>query len=322
MAEAQVPVGLVNVLLAFPAKQKHLEALAPVSKRIRLTVAASPEEIAGALREVEVLACLPQVVPVPWGPAPRLRWVHVLTAGADAVLPHVPAGVVVTVSRGIQADAVADHALALLLALTRGIARFRDRQRVRLWDRHVRVDELAGKTAAVLGLGPVGRAIARRARAFGLRVLGVSRTGNYVPDVDECLPISRLAEVLPQAQVLFLALPLTAETRGLIGAEELALLPRWAFLINVARGGVVDEAALIKALEEGQLAGAGLDVFATEPLPEGSPLWGMDQVAITPHIAGLHPTYTERAMAAFAENLARFLSGKPLLNLVDRERGY
>jgi phosphoglycerate dehydrogenase-like enzyme len=314
-------VGLVKVLIAYPLKEKHLAHLRPFSDRIELEHTTDSEKIRHGLAWAEVLVCLPQVVAIPWGPMPKLKWVHVLSAGVDEVLPYLPKEVTITATHGIQAEAVADHAFALLLALSRGIARFRDHKKA-LWDRTVPVDELFGKTMVIIGLGEVGRAVARRAKGFGLRVVGASRAGTPVPGVEQVLSVDRLPEVLPQAQVLLLCAPLTEKTRGLIGAGELALLPQGALLINVARGGVVDEEALIHALQVGHLAGAGLDVFSCEPLPPDSPLWHMDQVIVTPHVAGLSPHYTERAIKKFAENLDRYLRGEPLLGTVDPKAGY
>jgi phosphoglycerate dehydrogenase-like enzyme len=181
---------------------------------------------------------------------------------------------------------------------------------------------LRGRTLGVVGLGTIGTEVARRAAAFGMRVWGVRRSGAPVAGVDRVVAPDRLDEVLRLADYLALTLPLTPETRGLIGARELALLPRGAFVVNVGRGGLVDETALAEAIAAGRLGGAGLDVFEQEPLPASSPLWRLPGVIITPHVGGSSPGFLDRAVPFFCENLKRYLSGEPLLNRVDVTRGY
>src|SRR3990172_212047 len=191
------------------------------------------------------------------------------------------------------------------------------------WDRaSVIGEELWGKTVGILGLGSIGREVAARCRAFGMRVIGTKRTPAAVPHVDQVLPPDGLDEVLRAADYLVIILPLTEQTRGLIGARELGLMKPTAYLINVARGAIVQEAALIAALRTGRLRGAGLDVFEREPLPQDSPLWEMEQVILTPHVSGAVPDYYDRALPLFCENLSRFLTGAPLLNMVDKRQGY
>jgi phosphoglycerate dehydrogenase-like enzyme len=169
----------------------------------------------------------------------------------------------------------------------------------------------------ILGLGDLGRAIARVLRPFGAHVIGVRRSAEPVPEVDRTLPVSALREALPAANILIIAASLTADTRGLIGAPELALLPRGSYVVNVARGGLLDEAALIAALQSGHLAGAALDVFEREPLPPESPLWSMPNVIVTPHAAAHTEATDDRAVDLFAANLRRFLDGEPLVNRLE-----
>ncbi|MGC9529374.1 MAG: D-2-hydroxyacid dehydrogenase [Candidatus Bipolaricaulaceae bacterium] len=315
-------MGLVKVLVAYPLKERHWSRLRRFAGAVDLAAATRPSDVRRRLKDAEVLVCLPQVVPFPAGPAPRLRWVHLLAAGAEDVADWLPPGVVLTATHHAQAGAVADHALALLLAMTRGLACFRDRQRSHQWDRSVPVATLASREAVVVGLGAIGRQVARRALAFGLHVTGVSRRGAPAEEADQVVPAERLEDVLPRAQVLFLCVPLTPATRGLIGERELARLPRGAYLVNVARGEVVDQVALAAALAAGQLTGAGLDVFAEEPLPADFPLWDLERAVITPHMGGVHPGYTADALAEFARNLDRYLAGRPLAGVVDPARGY
>jgi phosphoglycerate dehydrogenase-like enzyme len=181
---------------------------------------------------------------------------------------------------------------------------------------------LAGTTMGILGLGTIGSAVARRAGAFGMRVIGTKRRPAPLEGVDEVLPSERTDAVLREAAVLVVSLPLTQETRGIVGAREIDLLPPGGFLVNVGRGGLVDEDALVAALRRGHLAGAGLDVFAQEPLPVDSPLWTAPGMIITPHVSGDQPGYMAQVTAVFCENLRRYLAGQPLLNVVDPALGY
>jgi phosphoglycerate dehydrogenase-like enzyme len=197
--------------------------------------------------------------------------------------------------------------------------------------------EVRGQTMGIVGYGSIGREVGRLARAFGMRVLATKRraeerrgTGYELPALgdpegtvpDQIFPPSRLREMLAQSDFVVLAVPLAPETEGLIGEGELRAMKPNAYLVNIARGPIVNEAALIRALQEGWIAGAGLDVFAQEPLPPDSPLWGMENVILSPHVAGFTIHYDERAADLFAENLRRYLAGEPLLNRVDRGRGY
>ncbi len=206
---------------------------------------------------------------------------------------------------------------------------------VRLQDRHVwprsaswynlGARELVDQTVGIIGLGHIGRRVAQLARAFGMHVLATRRTvsnGEKDPDVDQLYPMEQLQELLRLSDYVVLAVPLTQETEKLMGEAELRVMPRNAYLVNVARGRVVDEEALIRALQERWIAGAGLDVTEEEPLPANSPLYSMPNVILTPHISGLSAHYDKRLTALFAENLQRYRSGQPLRNRYDPGRGY
>ena len=198
-------------------------------------------------------------------------------------------------------------------------------QAARTW-RHMEnaeVFELAGKTLLLVGLGAIGQHTAQVAAALGMRVLGVRRTASEpFPGIEHVAGIESLHDLLPEADFVVLMTPLTPATRGLIGERELRLMKRDAYLVNVARGGVVDEAALVNALRAGWIAGAGLDVFEHEPLPPDSPLWEMTNVIITGHYAGVTPAYDVRAFEVFLDNLRRYRAGQPLRNVVDKRLGY
>ncbi|MEM7410875.1 MAG: D-2-hydroxyacid dehydrogenase [Myxococcota bacterium] len=246
--------------------------------------------------------------------APELRWLHSFSAGVDNPFFQglLNRGVRVTTSSGANARAVAQLGALFLLALARELPARLDAQRARRWERR-RVRDLEDARLVVLGMGPIGAEIARLGTALGMKALGLRRT----PRGDEpcpTWPLERLDEALAGADFLALALPLTPETRGLLGRDRLARLPRGACLVNVGRGELIDESALVEALQSGQLAGAGLDVFETEPLPETSPLWNLPNVLVTPHDGGFTPASRRHAVTHFLENLSRWTEGAPLVN--------
>lgn len=238
---------------------------------------------------------------------PGLRWIQSVSAGTE----HFPLealaanGTVLTSARGIHEVQVSEHALGMLLAMTRGIGVAARQQEHRIW-KWTPAIELSGMTLGVLGLGVIGEGVARRAAAFGMRVIGTkSHPGDYTGVADEVFPPEQTLEVFRRADAVIITLPGGAETRHLVGEAELEAL-RGGWLVNVGRGPVVDEPALIAALQRGVLAGAALDVFETEPLPADSPLWDLPGVLISPHMAGSSPRYGERLAALFARNLAAY----------------
>jgi phosphoglycerate dehydrogenase-like enzyme len=252
--------------------------------------------------------------------APTLRWVHIHSAGADRpVFPQLMArGVAVTTSSGANAAVVAQTAVAGLLALARGFPRLMAAQRERRWAPSIGEAlprDLTGQTAVIVGWGPVGRHIAKLLQAAGLQCIAVRRDAVPAAEGFETVGYEELPAVLPRADWLLLACPLTARTRGLIGAAALSLLPRGAQLVNVARGEVVVEEELVAALRTGTLAGAFLDVFEHEPLAPQSPLWALENVIATPHSAGHSDGNEPRVDAMFIANLARWAQGEPLASL-------
>lgn len=255
--------------------------------------------------------------------APALRWVHIHSAGADrpVYVQLRERGVAVTTSSGANAPVVAQNALLGVLALARHWPRLAAAQREHRWAPLIASGlprDLQGQTAVVVGWGPVGQEIARLLRALGLRVVVVRRqagAGDGDGDGVTMVADTQLHEVLPTADWLLLACPLTERTRGLVGARELALLPAHCALVNVARGEVVDEAALVDALRAQRIAGAYLDVFAHEPLPPESPLWDLPNVICTPHSAGFSDGNEQRVARMFLDNLARFVRGEALANV-------
>lgn len=252
--------------------------------------------------------------------APALRWVHIHSAGADrpVYVELRERGVQVTTSSGANATVVAQTAVLGLLALARHWPLLLAAQRERRWASLMGSGlprDLPGQTAVVVGWGPVGQEIGRLLRAFGLQVIAVRRQAGADQDGVRFIAADQWRSVLPQADWLVMACPLTAQTRGMLGVAEMASLPPRAGLVNVARGEVVDEAALVEALRDHRLAGAYLDVFATEPLPEGSPLWTLPNVIATPHSAGFSDGNENRVARMFLDNLERWSRGQELKNL-------
>lgn len=245
----------------------------------------------------------------------NVRWIHTLSAGVDQFpfdeLKNTNA--VVTNSRGVFADALAEFALASMLWFAKDLRRLVRNQDARRWEPFT-VERLEGSTAGIVGYGGIGQAVARRASAFGVRVLYTRRS----PDAG-AMP---LEDVLRQSHYVVLCTPLTPDTRGLISAAQIARMPAHAILINIGRGALVDEPALVTALQNAAIRGAALDVYATEPLPAGSPLWTLENVLLSPHSADHVRDSHERAMRFLLENLGLFRSGQPLRNVVDKSAQY
>ena len=257
---------------------------------------------------------------------PNVRWLHTASAGVDHVLtPAVKAkpGIVVTDSGPAFEIAISEFVMAWMLLVARRLPELMARQREHRWE-SLTQQELYGQTVGIIGLGPIGLGIAARAQAFGMRTLGLRRRALPAAGVDEVLTgADGLARLLTESDFAVVAAALTGETKALLGPAQIALMKPPAWVINIARGGLIDEPALIRALQDGKLAGACLDVFAQEPLPAGSPLWDMPNVHIAPHNSpGWTAGLRERQKALFLSNLGRFSRGEPLENAVDMERGY
>jgi phosphoglycerate dehydrogenase-like enzyme len=286
---------------------------------------------AAAAIETADIALASRLTPAMVEHAPRLRWVHSTAASVD-ILPLkelASRGIAVSNSRGIQAVPIAEHVIGGLLVLSRRFNVMMNAQREHRWIQNELTRDawpwtLQGRNMTILGLGTIGREVARRAQSFGMRVTGVRRRVDQPvpPFVDRVFGTTRLDEALRGADVLVIAAPFVAGTEGLIRAEHLALLNRGAILINVARAKIVDGAAFLSALHEGQLGGAVLDVFAGEPLDASSPLWSLPNVIISPHSAGVRPEHWAEVIDLFAENIVRFRMCGPLLNLVSVDDGY
>jgi phosphoglycerate dehydrogenase-like enzyme len=261
--------------------------------------------------------------------APKLAWVQATSAGVDRFMGWAPIAdgrVVLTNYRAVHGPAIADHAFALILCAARDLRFHLEQQAGGRWTRERSGREtfaLQGRTLLVAGLGGIGSQVAARANGFGMRVLATRRSGTDKPAfVERVGGPADLREMLGQSDVVVICLPLTDETRGLFDTQVFEAMKPGAYLVNIARGAIVDTAALLSALESGRLAGACLDVTDPEPLPEGHPLWKRDDVWITPHVAGASALTEERGWALFLENMRRFGAGEPLLNVVDPRAGY
>jgi len=257
---------------------------------------------------------------------PRVRWVHTRSAGLDGVLfPELAESAVpLTNGTGVFSESLGEFALAGILFFAKDLRRMIRNQEAGRWE-PFDVAEIAGQTVGIIGYGDIGHAVAARARAIGMRVVAVKRR---VPPAggdayaDQIYTPERALEMIALSDYIVAAAPLTVETRGLIGEREFAAMKATAVVINLGRGPVIDERAMVRALSERRIRGAALDVFETEPLPEGHPLYGLDNVLLSPHTADHTADWLDRAMQFFLDNFARFHQGQPLQNLVDKKLGY
>ena len=299
--------------------QAYARLIKQPKRTFSVTVCATAAEALPHIADAEILYAwnfprelLPQ--------AAKLRWVQNMGAGVERfMVPELPRRVVVTRAAGIFGPWMAEYTLGWCLWFTQRTELFRAQQRERRW-RQVDPLRLHGATLCVVGLGDIGRAIARAARAFGMHVVGVSQRGKKVPEAVRVYRTRDILKAVGAADFIALTVPLTEATRGLIGPAELAAMKPSAWLINIARGPIVDEAALLDALRGNRLGGSVLDVFDEEPLPQGHPLWEFDNVVITPHISG--PSTPGEIAPVFNDNLRRYLARRKLRYVVNRSAGY
>lgn len=262
---------------------------------------------------------------------PKLRWVHTFSAGVDRHVPEMAKyeRVLLTNNSGAYDVPIAEHVIAMIFAAAKRVPEHLAAQSRHEWQRDVAHTEVRDATLVILGMGSIGGELARLAGGVGMRVIGIRRNASSRdggrgggPGVDRIVSSDRLTEVAPDADYLAVTAALTPQTRGMVSAEVLRVLKPTAWVINIARGPIVDEAALAAALREKRIGGAALDVFDTEPLPAESPLWSLDNAILTPHVSNSSPRIRERSLALVAENVRRFNAGEPLLNVVDRAAGY
>lgn len=305
-----------------------LDGLARIAPDVSVTRGQTPADFEGRALPEAVLVCSggrALLEPV-WPMTPGVRWVHSRWAGIEGLLfpALIESDAILTNGRGSFSDSLAEFVMAAVLFFAKDLRRMRKSQAEGRWDPFDPA-WVRGKTLGIIGYGDIGRAAARRAHAFGMKVIGLRRRPEQSagdPLLDELLPLARRLELMRRSDYVVLATPLTPDTRGLVGAAEIAAMKPTGVLVNVGRGPCLDEAALVQALEAGRIRGAALDVFEKEPLPAGHAFYRLDNVLLSPHCADHLPGWLEDAMALFLDNLQRFRVGQPLLNVVDKRAGY
>lgn len=311
----------MRILLFSGVAEQWIEQIRTISPEIEVVTACSEEEARSVVSQVD--AIYGRITPALLNAASRLRWVQMPHIGLEGtIFPALAESpVVLTNARGIYSDHVADQAFAMLLCFARGLHVYVRRQVEHRWapSERVPVLHLPDQTLGIIGLGGIGSEVAKRGRAFGMRVIAVDPAPKgSTKGVDRIWGLDGLHPLLAESDFVVICAPHTPATEGWIGAGELNTMKRTAVLINVGRGVIVKLDALVEALRSGTIAGAGLDVFEEEPLPEDHPLWNMENVIITPHVGGRGPYVQERRMRIFIENVRRFVAGEPLLNVVDK----
>ena len=311
----------------FHVGENHLKKIRSVSKDIEVFVVpdTQPEDVLKHALDADIIVGFPAILGEVIGKAKNLKWAHSFSAGVDKLLtPEIVASpVLVSNSSGVHAIPIAEHIIAFMLLFTK---RFYDTfrfQQNKKWQRRDDLEELYGKTILIVGLGHIGTQAAKLAHCFGMHVIATNRELEDKPEfVEEIKSPDQIDEMLPRADFVVLSVPHTKETHHMFNTEKLQKMKPSAVLINIGRGGVVNENDLIAALEQKTIRGAALDVTEIEPLPSDSPLWGMENVILTPHHSGTSSEYMNRAIERFCLNLQAFLKNKSLPNLVDKERGY
>jgi phosphoglycerate dehydrogenase-like enzyme len=299
-------------------QRSRVEAVAGVSARF----VAGQSELESGVANAEVLATS-RLSPDALARATELKWVQSWAAGTDALLypEMVDSPVVLTCCKGNGGIPLAEHALMLMLMLNRGAAEWLQDQRQRRWGRHQH-GELNGQVCGIIGLGHSGQDLAEKVKACHMYVIGTRRSPQPTPYVDEVLAPGQLSSLLERSDFVVVTAPLTHETAGMVGEAQLRLMKPSATIICFSRGGIIDEAALNRALREGRIAGAGIDAFAVEPLPASSPLWDAPNTIVTPHNGATTQATRQRGFDIFIDNLNRYASGLSLVNVVDKKSGY
>ena len=293
--------------------EAYARALGPQYPQVEFLLAEGAEAAIPLMPQADALfAFAPSVKDEMFSAASNLQWIQALTTGVDTLwaMPSLRPDVLVTNARGIHGPQMAEMAFLYMLALCRDWRRMQANQANRIWERRPQ-RLLWRRTVAIIGLGVIAEALARRAKAFDMRVVGVTEIRREVAGFDQVYARAEMAHAVAEADFVVVLAPYSAATHHMIGAEVLAAMRADACLINLARGGVLDEEALLDALNAGGIAGAGLDVFATEPLPPASPFWDHPRVILTPHVGGMSDIYEAQVMPILEHNLAAFLNGRP-----------
>lgn len=310
----------MNLLIYPPLNAEELDQVRAVSETIEIVNAQSEQEALAAIGEAD--AMYGNITPQMLAQAQRLRWLQTPMAGLENYMfPELAqSDLLMTNMSKIYSDMIADHALGFILMFARGLHLYVRRQMAGRWEKGTPVRHLADCTLGVIGLGGIGTELAKRGKACAMRVIACDARPGAKPDfVDELWPQVRLSDLLAQSDFVVSCVPQTPETVGLIGAEQIGLMKPSAYLINISRGVVVKLDALVEALRNGTIAGAALDVYEQEPLPSDHPLWGMENVIMTPHVAAQNPHVAQRRIDTLTANLRRYLNGEPLRNVVDKQ---
>ncbi len=315
-----------KILVDFTLGKEHLAQLRNSCDECEVVLCADRGIFSEQLKDAEILITYLHPIPTEMiEGASRLRWIQALTAGVDMLPLDIihRRGIIITSGRGIHRIYMAEYAIAAMIILARNLHHIFRNQIERKWDRSAPQGEIYGNTLGILGLGSIGREIAKKVSCLGMRVIGVKRTPGPVESVEEVHGFGGMNEVFSRSDYVINLLPDTAETRGVIDRSCFDLMKDTACFINMGRGATVNEKDLVDALRTRKIRGAACDVFATEPLPDDSPLWGLDNVILTPHVCGVSLTYMERAIPIVLRNLGAYLTGSGKMeNVVDFATGY
>jgi D-2-hydroxyacid dehydrogenase (NADP+) len=313
------------ILVPYDLSPKNIKRIKGASSGIEVVATADPEKITMTLPKATVI--FGELKPEFMALATKVKWVHSPYAGVENVLfpEFVASNITLTCSKGLHVHPMTELLFGMMLKFNRRLSAYGRLQERREWNTspYRETQLLAGSTIGILGLGKIGSAMAKAAKGFGMTVIGLRRNSTIpVEHVDVLVGREGLPRLMRESNHIVIILPLTAETRNLVTMREFDMMVLNPYVYNLARGPIVSTEDLIEALRTGKIKGAGLDVFDEEPLDEKSPLWGMENVIITPHIGGLVPHYFDGAIDLFIQNLRRFLNGEELLNVVDKQKGY
>jgi phosphoglycerate dehydrogenase-like enzyme len=314
-----------NKQVPFQIEEQHIEKIKSIVPHAEIIYANEEDELLAKTRDADILLTWGMYKPIQFcKSAKNLKWIHTLSAGVDGMMVPEISNLDVRISntKGIHGIPIANHTLAYILSFVCQFPLLYRQQQNKTWNKLVNPEEIFGKTVGIVGLGSIGEEIARQCKLLGMRVVATKRTPIECEWVDYLYTNEELGALLKVSDFVVVAVPLTPGTNKLIGEKELKLMKKSAYFINIARGGVVDEAALIHVLQKGLIAGAGLDVFEEEPLPSNHPLWDMANVIITPHLAADSPLYMERAIDVFGQNLLRFINNEELLFEINKIHQY
>jgi len=310
-----------KVLVLSKITKKQLEGIRSVSSKLKVVAFEKESEASRHISDSEVIAGW--ISEEALGKALKLKWIHTFSTGVDSILHYrtMREDVILTCSKGAHSTPVAEHALMFMLMLAKHMPLYSKCQNQRRW-KWLHTSELRGKTVGIVGFGHIGKEIARQARCLGMRVIAMRRTRLVEPGADILLPSGNLNALLSESDFVVVAAPLTRKTEGMFGEKEFRAMKRGAYFINIARGGLVQEEALVKALRRGWIGGAALDVTENEPPPPKSELYELENLVLTPHVSGGSREAFERSLGIFRENLRRYIAGETLLNVVDKKECY